>query len=71
MKGQLGDGNKGFIYIGIFLLIYGSSCIISFLLFDFVMFPFLILGSILATLGIIVLIPHEYIDKKINKLKGE
>jgi len=64
MKGKLCDGFKGLWISSIILMIFGIVSIIIGLLIEN---PFLLIGIVIIILAILLMIPHEYIDKKVIK----
>lgn len=62
MKGKICDGDKGLLLFSIIFTVFG---IIS-MIIGFKELPFFPVGVVMVILAISIMIPHEYIDKKIK-----
>ena len=62
MKGKICDGDKGLLLFSIIFTVFG---IIS-MIIGFKELPFFPVGVVMVILAILIIIPHEYIDKEIK-----
>jgi len=62
MKGKICDDDKGLLLFSIIFAVFGIVSIII----GFIELPFFPIGIAMVILAILIMIPHEYIDKDID-----
>ena len=68
MKGKICDDDKGLLLFSIIFAVFGIISIII----GFIELPFFQVGIVMIILSILIMVPHEYMDKEIkNELPQE